>query len=422
MTKNGKMKGALFAAVAQAAALLSAGALAGAAVAAEPLRIAYIDPLSGGLAQVGDEGLKHFVFAAERLNKAGGLNGAPIEIVAFDNKLSAEESLIVLQKAIDQGIRFVTQGNGSSVAYALVDAIEKHNRRNPGKELVFLNYAAIDPGLTNAKCSYWHFRFDAHVDMKMAALAKVLKDKPATRNVFLINQDYSFGHSVAEAARRMIPEVRPDVKLVGDDFHPIGKVKDFTPYVAKMQASGADTVITSNWGNDMTLLVKAANDAGLKVDFLTFYAGGLGAPKVIGDSSVGRLKQITEWHENIENPEMEGFATAYAQRYPGLNWYYLRIKTLMDMLAQAAGTAGSNEPVRIAKALEGMKTKTPFGEVWMRADDHQLFQPLYLSTWTKGVKYDVSGQGNGAYGFKTDERIEAADTVVPTTCQMKRPN
>lgn len=403
------------------AAAAVAGGLAFSAHAADTFKIAYIDPLSGGFGQVGDEGLKHFAFAAEQLNKDGGINGAEIEIVPFDNKLSAEESLIVLKRAIDQGIRVITQGNGSSIAYALRDAVEKHNRRNPGDEVLYLNYAAVDPGLTNEKCSYWHFRFDANVDMKMAALASVVAQRPSIKKVYLINQDYSFGHSVSEAAQKMFKEVRPDIEFVGDDFHPIAKVKDFTPYVAKIKASGADTVVTGNWGNDMTLLVKAANDAGLEVDWLTFYAGGLGAPKVVGDAGVDHLKQITEWHENIPNPEMEAYTQAFAKAYPGFNWYYLRIKTMMEMLDKAAETAGSNDVVDIAAALEGMKHETPFGEVWMRADDHQLFQPLYLSTWTKGVKYDLSGQGNGAYGFKTDTRIEAEDSVVPTTCKMKRP-
>ena len=117
--------------------------------------------------------------------------GQKLEIVPMDNKLSAQESLILLKSAIDQGIRYIAQGNGSSVAGALIDAINKHNERNPDKTVVFLNYAAVDPDFTNDKCSFWHFRFDANTDMKMEALTTYMKGEKKIQKVYLLNQDYS---------------------------------------------------------------------------------------------------------------------------------------------------------------------------------------------------------------------------------------
>ena len=126
----------------------------------ETVKIAWIDPLSGPFANIGQNSLKTFQFMAEKLN-ANNPAGVKFEIVSFDNKLSPQESLTVLKAAIDQGLRYVTQGNGSGSAGALIDAINKHNERNPGNEVVFLNNAAVDPDFTNSKCSFWHFRFDA---------------------------------------------------------------------------------------------------------------------------------------------------------------------------------------------------------------------------------------------------------------------
>jgi branched-chain amino acid transport system substrate-binding protein len=68
------------------------------------------------------------------------------------------------------------QGNSSATAAALIDAINKHNEREPRKRVLFLNYSAVDPILTNEKCSFWHFRFDAHADMRMAALMEVVRE------------------------------------------------------------------------------------------------------------------------------------------------------------------------------------------------------------------------------------------------------
>jgi hypothetical protein len=240
--------------------------------------IAYIDPLSGAMAATGEHGLHELEFAAERVNARGGVLGQKLEIVPMDNKLSSQESLILLKSAADQGIRYIVQGNGSSVAGALIDAINKHNERNPDKTIVFLNYAAVDPDFTNDKCSFWHFRFDANSDMKMDALTSYMKGERKIQKVYLLNQDYSFGHQVAKAARSMLEAKRPDVKIVGEELHPLARVKDFAPYVAKIQASGADTVITGNWGSDLQLLVKAARDANLRADFYTYYAGVVGTP------------------------------------------------------------------------------------------------------------------------------------------------
>ena len=388
---------------------------------ADTVKIAYIDPLSGPFANVGELGLKHFQYMADEINRRNLAGGVQLEIVPFDNKVSPQESLNALKQAIDRGIHYITQGNGSSVAGALIDAVQKNNERNPGQTVVFLNYAAVDPDFTNSKCSYWHFRFDANSDMKMEALTTYLAKDATIKNVYLINQNYSFGQAVARAAREYLGKKRPDIKIVGDDLVPLGQVRDFAPYVAKMKAAGTDTVITGNWGTDMTLLVKAAKDAGLNTNFYTYYAGGLGTPTAMGDSALGRVKQISEWHLNVPTKDTEALGTAFHDRTK-LDWYYYRVGTLMYMLAEAMKESKSADPLAVAKALEGMKYQTDLGEVEMRAADHQLLNPLYVSTIERvadsHLKHDVEGTG---FGFRTDARIEAAAAALPTSCQMKRP-
>jgi branched-chain amino acid transport system substrate-binding protein len=403
----------------------------GPVLAAETIKIAYIDPLSGAMANVGDAGYKHFQYMADLLNAKGGvLGGKKIEIVPFDGKLSPNDSLIQLKSAIDQGIRFITQGNGSSVAGALIDAVNKHNERNPDKLVVYFNYAAVTPAFTNEGCSFWHFRFDAHVDMKIAAIADYIKGQKDIKKVYLINQDYVFGHSVRDASLAMLKAKRPDIQIAGNTLHPLAKVKDFSPYIAMIKASGADSVITGNWGADQSLLVKAGKDAGLNVQYFTFYGGGLGSPTAIGAAGEGHVKQVTEWHNNLwleeKKAEDEKFYLGYQEKYSdgGKNpFYYGRIRTMMEMVAKAFDKAGSTEAKAVALALEGMTHQTYYGTVTMRAEDHQLIQPLYISTMTKAgtkaVKYDVENTG---LGWKTNMRVEAANTAMPTPCKMNRPS
>ena len=267
-------------------------------------KIAYIEPLSGGGASVGDGGLKHFQFFAEQINTSGGINGKKLEILALDNKTNPQESIVQAQKAIDQGARFLTQGNGSSVAAALTEFAVKNNDRNPDKQVLYLNYAAVDPVLTNDKCNFWHFRWDANSDIKMQALTTFIKDRSNVKKVYLINQDYSFGQSVRTQARKMLKEKRPDIQVVGDEVHPLLKVTDFAPYIAKIKASGADSVITGNWGQDVALLLKASADAGLQIDWYTYYAGGAGGPTAMKQSNLSdRVFTILEWNPNNEPAE-----------------------------------------------------------------------------------------------------------------------
>lgn len=413
----------------RAAALGAALGVAALGAQAQNIKIAYIDPLSGPFAQTGEQGLAEFRFAIDRINKAGGvLGGRKLEVIGFDNKVSPQEALNQLKRVIDQNIRFITQGNSSAVAGALIEAVNRHNERNPGKEILYLNYAAVDPAYTNEKCSFWHFRFDANSDMKMESLTTYMAGRKEIKKVYLLNQDYSFGHAVKKAAREMLARKRPDIQIVGDDLHPLGKVTDFAPYVAKMKAAGTDTVITGNWGQDMSLLVKAGKDAGLNVDWYTYYAGGLGTPTAMGEAAAGKVKIIAEYHSNVANNKAAKWDADYRKQAPKGNpdFYFLRGKIMWDMFVKAINQAKSAEPKAVALALEGMRHDAELGEVEMRKSDHQLIQPLYVLTLVKSAarggpkeaKLDMEGSGLAPI---TDARMEAFTSAQPTSCAMKRP-
>jgi branched-chain amino acid transport system substrate-binding protein len=415
-----KLMNALVFALPVLGALLMSG---GAAMAQETLKIGYIDPLSGGGASVGEVGLKTFQFLADEVNAKGGIQGRKVEIVPLDNKTNPQESLIQAQKAIDAGVRYLTQGNGSAVAGALSDFVTKHNERNPGKEVLFFNYAAVDPVLTNDKCSFWHFRWDANSDIKMEALTNYMKTVPAIKNVYLINQDYSFGQSVRTTARSMLAAKRPDIKIVGDELHPLLKVTDFAPYVAKIKASGADTVVTGNWGQDFALLLKAAADAGLKVGWYTYYAGGTGGPTAIKQANLNhQVFAVGEGIPNVDVPAAQAVEKALRAKYD-FSLFYPRAVNEMRMLAAAADKAKSIDPVKVAFALEGMEFDVLHGgKGVMRKDDHQFFQPIYIASFGERTEKEPFDEEKTGWGWKLVARIDTPATILPTTCKMERPN
>ena len=397
----------------------------GAAMAQETLKIGYIDPLSGGGASVGEIGLKIFQFLADEANSMGGIQGMKVEIVPLDNKVNPQESLIQAQKAIDSGIRFLTQGNGSSVAGALTDFVAKYNERNPGKEVLYFNYAAVDPALTNEKCNFWHFRWDASSDIKMEALTNYMKGVPTIKKIYMINQDYSFGQSVRTQARAMLKAKRPDIEIVGDELHPLLKISDFAPYIAKIKASGADTVVTGNWGQDIALLLKAAADAGLKVNWYTYYAGGAGGPTAIKQANLnGQVFQIAEGYPNVDNAGSRTFEKALRTRYPDVpNNAYPRAVNEMRMFAAAAAKAKSLDPVKVALALEGMQSEVLDGGTGiMRKDDHQFFQPMYIASFGELKSNEPFDEEKTGWGWNVVGKVDTDQTLLPTTCKMERPN
>ncbi len=389
----------------------------------EVVRIALIDPISGPFANIGDAFVKMYQLEADRLNAKGNPNnpaGVKFEIVPFDNKASPQESLSALKTAIDQGFRYISQGGSSGAAGALIDAINKYNERNPGKEVIFLNHSAVDPDFTNSKCSFWHYRFDADTSMKMEAMGTALKDDPSVKKVYIIGQNYSHGQQVAKFAKDVIARKVPGAQVVGDELHPIGQVKDFAPYVAKIKASGADTVITGNWGQDLALLFKAGKDAGLDVKWYTYYAGAQGTPTAIGNALEDKIFYVYGSWVN-EPGEFSVIRDEFKKRY-NQDISTSTIIHAIRTLAGGIGKAKSTDPVKVAWAMEGLSVKSYNGEITMRKTDHQLQQPLYLVKWAKmdaKNNYEVEGTGHTFTLMKT---FEPYVTSTPTTCQMKRPS
>ena len=401
-----------------------------AATQARPVKLALIESLSGPFANTGEAVFRNIFWAIERVNARGGVQlpvaagGArPLALERYDSKGQNEEALSALRAAIDDGAQVVLQGNSSSTAAVLIEAINKHNEREPGKRVLFLNYSAVDPILTNEKCSFWHFRFDAHADMRMAALMEVVREDKTLKSVYLIGQDYSFGQAVLREAKKQLAAQRPDVAVVGDELHPVGRVKDFAPYAVKIKSSGAQAVVTGNWGNDLTLLVKAAREVGFDGSFYTFYGNALGAPAALGDAGVGKVVAVADWLPNVPGAQSEAFYQSFRARFPRPqdDYVHMRMQLMVEALAQSIERAGSTDVVAVARQMESATVQLAGQGGTMRAADHQFQQALAVGVMDKkgapGVKFDVEGSG---YGFRVVRQIAAAKAQQPHSCQMQR--
>jgi branched-chain amino acid transport system substrate-binding protein len=386
----------------------------------DTIKIGYTDPLSGPFALVGQQLLQQAQYAVDYINAKGGALGRKFELVAYDNKSQPSEELIALKSITDQRMPFVFQTAGSNVAAALIDAVEKHNARNPDNRVLYINNGARATDLTNEKCSFWHFRFD--VNTQQLALMMVRGLPPDIKQVYLLNQDYLFGQSMQRDIRQFLGQFRADIQLVGDELIPLGKIKDFSPYVTKINASGAQALVTGNWGPDLTLLIKAGMDAGLRVKWHTMIANIGGTPTAIGPSGEGLVLTTQGFNENVADEQGDPALKEWVARFRAthdFDFYAAQYRTTLEFLQAAIEKVGSTDAVKVAEALEGMTRMDMLGhEVIMRAEDHQLLFPYYVSIFSKDVKYDSEKTG---IGWKPVAAYEAKELAMPTTCKMKRP-
>jgi len=387
----------------------------------DTIKIGYMDPFSGPFAAGGDAGLKTFQFILDYINAKGGPLGKKYELVTFDDKLQPAEALIALKSITDQNIPFVMSCVGSNVGSALIDAVNKHNARNPDNRVLQLNCGQLATELTNEQCSFWHFRFAGSVEMRAVARIKSLPQ--SVKSVYLLNQDYLFGQSIEKDTKRFLAEYRPDIKIVADEFIPLMQIKDFSPYITKIKASGAQSLLTGNYGPDLNLLLKAAVGSGLDIRFDTYLAHVIGAATAMGSNGEGRVTSVLDDHDNIAVEEHNSEAEEFFKKWRATHdFMFINVPSVVqfEMLTRAINQAGSTDAVKVATALEGMEQKDLFGVTnIMRKEDHQLLYPYYVGVFTRDVKYDAEKTG---LGWKTVYKTTVADETLPTKCRMKRPS
>jgi branched-chain amino acid transport system substrate-binding protein len=207
--------------------------------------------------------------------------------------------------------------------------------------------------------------------------------------------------------------------VVGDDLHPIGQVKDFAPFVAKIKASGADSVVTGNWGADLTLLVKAAKEAGLNANLYTYYAGVSGTPTALAAGVGGNVRQVAYIHNSLPGV-VQQIQNDFKKRFND-DWYTGATYNGMALLTAAMAKAKSTDPVNVAAAMSGLRFTGFQGDVEMRKSDHQLQQALFISEWRKADAKNPYSVENTGFNFQEVKAIPAYVASTPTSCQMKRP-
>jgi branched-chain amino acid transport system substrate-binding protein len=400
-----------------AASLACGGALA------DPVRIGLIETLSGPQAASGLMYRAAARYAIDRMNADGGWNGQPVQLLEYDNQGGPTGAADKLKAALADGVQLVVQGASSAVGGQITEDVRKHNLRNPGKEIIYVNVGAEALELTGEKCHFHHFRFSGNADVRTKVLVLAMKQAHALGSrVYAINQNYSWGQDMEKAIADSAP--LGGYQLVEKTLHDVNKIQDFAPYVARIGAAKADTVITGNWSNDLLLLMKATKDAGLKARFGTVFLDQPGNIANGGELTLGHFIAHT-FNPEAGGADGERFVNDYKAKAGHVPVFIepqtvLGLAMVADGLRRVKPEGGKLNVNALAKAIETAKIQTPVGEMSMRAADHQALLPMVVSTVTKDAKFKADATD---MGFKPVKLFTAAEASTPaqSSCKMQRP-
>ncbi|MVT66099.1 ABC transporter substrate-binding protein [Bradyrhizobium pachyrhizi] len=386
------------------------------------LKIASVETLSGPGSTVNrlwSLGLKYCI---DKLNADGGWNGQKIVYAEYDTEGTTGGASQKTQAAIADGAHIIAHGGSSNIGGQITEDVRKWNLRNPTAKVLFFGLGIEALELTGAKCHFHFFRFATNADIRIRALVAGMKAENALgQKVFSINQNYSWGQDIQAAIEQSATE--NGFTVVDKVLHDVNKIQDFSPYVARIAASRADTVFTGNWGNDLSLLLKAVQAAGLKVKFATTFLDLPGALSSAGSAALGYF------HAELWNPQAFG---AFGQEL----WtdYKAKMGTVPStseaksilcllFLQQALKSIPEVSKIdvdEIAKALEKTSYKAPTGDVTIRPADHQIAWPIVVSKVEQGPKFPYDGTDMGFVPVKVIAGSEALNPVQ-ASCKLQRP-
>ncbi len=345
------------------------------------IKIGVLEPRSGPVKYVGDKHIAALGYAVEQVNATGGLLGRKLEIVVADSEMKGD---VATRRANDlifsEKVDFLT-GLGSTVGKA-ASQIASQNRK------IFFTPTSEAVELTGEEFLDTTFRCTVNTEMHSALLA-VYFTKLASRTYekfYLLSEDDNFGRSATAGFKRKFAALkRPSQSIVGEEYHPFQRLQDFGPYITKVRASGAEVVITSDWGQDLRLLLQQGRALGWNTKVGSFFLNDPSTLQAIGTDAIGHVT-ASDYLVTVDSPANVEFVRKWRARYPNaplesrvpdltMGRYAECVRWLADVITKA----GSLDTARLIKAWEGAKFETVWGQVEMRACDHQMQTPGYVA-------------------------------------------
>lgn len=341
-----------------------------------PIRILFVEALSGPPKAVGERHVIGTEFAVEEINAKGGLLGRKVELISEDNQAKPDIAIAKAQKYLMKGnVDMVFVAVGGHLNKAVKDVTRQH-------DVLHVNMTQADDA-TGKNFSYHSIRLFWNASMMGRGLVSAAALNKGFKKYYILCQDYTFGHDMAKAFNREIKKQIPDAQIVGQDFHPLW-TKDLSPFLTKIKASGADVILSPAYGPDLSILLKQRRELGVKAPIVNH---ALIEPIVVRENPEGALGDITvgTWAPTSTDKASVDFARRYKERYKDSKYPEadcVQAKTYMATLFVAEGIkkAQSVKVDKLMPVLEGQHVESLNGEMYLRACDHQLQSPMPMVT------------------------------------------
>ena len=236
---------------------------------AKPYKIGTLQPLSGAAAAGGKTALVGIQMAADRINKSGGINGRPVELIVADYESKPDVGRRKAEKlAVEDSIDIECGGFLSNVCLACMPVWEE-------AKIVNMITVCLDTTITGSKCNRYTFRPFDYAPAQAVAFAPYLVNKLG-KKWHIAYADYSWGQSTKDAYADQIKKAGGEV--VGTTGIPLGTA-DMTPFLSKITGN-FDGFFGIFFGKDGVTIGNQAYDLGLTKKY-----------KWAGDGSIAEFDQ-----------------------------------------------------------------------------------------------------------------------------------
>ena len=382
----------------------------------DTIKIAIVASHSGPAAIVGQMYWMNALWVAHDINKRGGIlvDGKKklVEMIKADHMSKADQCKKICERMVLQEKVHVLWGtDGSNMMKIINEVANKY-------KVIAIDTAALADELMDAtNFSRYVFMSTFQTDQIGRGFAYYYAQiKKKEKKFYILCQDYSFGHAMADGFKKGMKEFYPEAQIVGEDYHKLF-LTDFAPYLEKIKASGAEVVYTGDWVPDAANLVKQARQMGMNLPFAHIFldepnflheVGVEGTKGLVQLSQYGsenptfktpeQIKYYKTWNNLWKNKWQAPFNTHLYEHGTGnFGSYIMQTYWLLSVIERAKST----DPEKIIKIWEGDSYQYVNGKIMkMRTCDHKAIQDLHIFEFVPPEQQKVSFNIPPYYWFK----------------------
>ncbi|MCY7369751.1 MAG: ABC transporter substrate-binding protein [Polaromonas sp.] len=340
---------------------------------ADKVKIGHLTPRTGFLGALGEYSVMAVTLAVEEVNKAGGVLGRQIDLIAEDS-VNPSTASSKAQRMFERDNVAAIVGEISSASALVMAQVAGRNKK------IFVNSGANSDELRGKGCNKYMFHVEVAntTNVKACGQALLRDGLIKGKKLFSLTADYAFGHDLLRVAKLFLSANAGN--LMGDELVATD-VTDFSPYLLKIRQARPDVVVCNLAGNQTTNFIKQYAEFGLKYPIAGFNINSADAWAAGAENFAGTWPLT--WHHDIDTPTSKAFVVAFISKFgkPPENqaWGdYVALKAVVQAMNETKSTDSDKMIAYFEKGAEFDILKPRKG--YFRSWDHQLMQEMYTIT------------------------------------------